>query len=70
MPTEQTTAPLLTVEVLPDYKPTIGRWLWLLEETRRETKEALIGLDPAALDWIPTPGTENTIGTLLYHIAL
>jgi uncharacterized damage-inducible protein DinB len=68
--TEETTAPLLTVEVLPDYEPTIGRWLWLLEETRRETKEALIGLDPAALDWIPAPGTENTIGTLLYHIAL
>ena len=70
MPVEKTTAPLLSVEALPHYEPTVGRWLWLLEATRRETKEALIGLTPAALDWIPAPGTENSIGTLLYHIAL
>jgi uncharacterized damage-inducible protein DinB len=67
---EETTAPLLTVEVLPHYEPTVGRWLWVLEETRRETKEALTGLTPAALDWTPAPGTENSIGTLLYHISL
>lgn len=70
MSKEETTAPLLTVEALPHYEPTIGRWLWLLEETRRETKEALIGLDADALDWTPAAGTENSIGTLLYHIAL
>lgn len=51
------------------YEPTIGRWLWLLEETRRETRETLIGLAPSALDWIPAPG-DNSIGTLLYHLAL
>ena len=68
MPTGAT-APLLSVEPLPGYEPTIGRWLWLLEDTRRETKEALTGLAPAALDWVPPHG-ENTIGTVLYHIAL
>lgn len=68
MPTE-TTAPLLSVAPLPGYEPTIGRWLWLLDDARRETKEALIGLTPAILDWVP-PRSENSIGTLLYHIAL
>jgi len=68
LPTE-TTAPLLSVEPLPGYEPTIGRWLWLLEDTRRETKEALSGLAPAALDWIPAQ-SENSIGTVLYHVAL
>jgi len=69
LPTEST-APLLSVEPLPGYEPTIGRWLWVLEDTRRETKEeALTGLLPAALDWTP-PHVQNSIGTLLYHIAL
>src|SRR5262249_29663121 len=51
------------------YEPTIGRWLWLLEDTRRETKEALENLAPVALDWAPTQN-DNSIGTLLYHIAI
>jgi uncharacterized damage-inducible protein DinB len=61
--------PLLSIEPLPQYEPTIGRWLWLLEDTRRETKEILADLAPAALDWTPAHN-ENSIGTLLYHIAL
>jgi uncharacterized damage-inducible protein DinB len=71
LPTESTesTVPLLSVEPLPGYEPTIGRWLWLLEDTRRETKEVSAGIAPAALDWIPPQG-ENSIGTLLYHIGL
>jgi uncharacterized damage-inducible protein DinB len=68
LPTEPT-ARLLSVEPLPTYEPTIGRCLWLLEDTRRETKEALTGLAPATLDWAPGP-RDNSIGTLLYHIAL
>jgi uncharacterized damage-inducible protein DinB len=60
---------LHTVEPLSPYEPVIGRWLWSLEETRRETREALNGLAPAYLTWIPAP-RENSIGTLLYHIAL
>jgi uncharacterized damage-inducible protein DinB len=68
LPTESA-APLRSVEPLSGYAPTIGRWLWLLEDTRRETKEALTGLVPVALDWTPHQG-ENSIGSLLYHIAL
>ena len=59
----------LSVEPLPSYEPIIGRWLWALEDTRRETKLALVNLDPSLLDWISSP-TENSIGSLLYHIGL
>lgn len=68
MPTE-TDAPLLIVESLPTYEPTIGRWLWQLDDTRRETKEALTGLAPSTLDWTPARGS-NSIGILLYDTAL
>jgi uncharacterized damage-inducible protein DinB len=59
----------LSVEPLPTYEPTIGRWLWALEDTRRETKMALANLDPSMIDWTPSQA-ENSIGTLLYHIGL
>lgn len=49
--------------------PELGRWLWALEDTRARTKETLAGLDQAGLDWTG-PGVENSIGSLLYHIAL
>lgn len=68
MPIE-TDAPLLNVESLLTYEPTIGRWLWQLEDTRHETKEALVGIAPIALDWAPAESS-NSIGTLLYHMAL
>ncbi len=68
-PEEDLTTSLLDVEPLPGYEPTIGRWLWQLEDTRHETKEAVTGLVPATLDWTPHVG-ENSISTLLYHIAL
>jgi len=67
--TTNTNPSLEIVEPLPGYEPTIGRWLWSLEDTRRETKEAIANLTPSALDWAPASG-DNTIGTLLYHIAL
>jgi uncharacterized damage-inducible protein DinB len=59
----------LSVEPLPAHEPTIGRWLWALEDTRRETIMALVNLDPSMLDWTPSQA-ENSIGTLLYHIGL
>ena len=49
--------------------PELGRWLWALEDTRARTKETLAGLDQATLDWTG-PGVANSIGSLLYHIAL
>jgi uncharacterized damage-inducible protein DinB len=57
------------VEVPPGYAPEIGRWLWALQDGRQLTKEALAGLNPQAVDWVP-PAGGNSIGTLLYHLAL
>jgi uncharacterized damage-inducible protein DinB len=49
--------------------PELGRWLWALEDTRARTKATVNGLDQDGLDWTG-PGVENSIGSLLYHIAL
>jgi uncharacterized damage-inducible protein DinB len=57
------------IEALPGYGLEIGRWLWALEDGRRRTKEALVGIDPRAVDWAPPEGG-NSIGTILYHLAL
>ena len=57
------------IEALPGYDLEIGRWLWTLEDGRRLTKEALVGIDPRAVDWAPPEGS-NSIGTILYHLAL
>lgn len=54
---------------LPGYDPEVGRWLWALQDTRQLTLSSLEGLTTADLDAKP-PGADNTIGVLLYHIAL
>jgi uncharacterized damage-inducible protein DinB len=48
--------------------PTIASLLWMMEDSRRLTLEAVAGLDLATLDWEPEIGG-NSIGALLYHIA-
>ena len=50
------------------YEPTIARWVWALEDTRRRTKRCLDGIADEIIDWIPPEGS-NSIGTVLYHIA-
>ncbi len=42
--------------------------LWMLQESRRRTVQALEGLDELLLDWRPDRGA-NSIAALLYHIA-
>ena len=59
----------LSVIALPGYDPEIGRWLWALEDTRHETLKSLDGLSDEDLDSLPQ-GANNTIGALLYHIAI
>ena len=57
------------VQPVTSLHPEIGRALWTLEFARQRTHELLDQIDPAALDWQPD-WTLNSIGTLLYHIAL
>jgi len=58
----------LVIEPAPADDQTIGHWLGALQEARGRTLESLGGLDARALDW--HLGDNNTIGTLLYHIAV
>jgi hypothetical protein len=49
--------------------PEVGRWLAALEDGRRDTLRELERVTPAMIDWYPDAPL-NSIGTLLYHIAL
>lgn len=49
--------------------PEVGRWLAALEDGRRDTLRELEGVRAEMLDWYPDAPL-NSIGTLLYHIAL
>ena len=60
---------LLAVTPLSGYEPEIGRWLWALEEVRGRLKRDLLDISPSVIDWA-TPHRVNSIGTLLYHIAV
>lgn len=57
----------LEVLGIPGYPPEIGKVLWRLEDCRRRTLHVLEDLPKVYLDH-EVQG--NTIGTLLYHIAL
>jgi uncharacterized damage-inducible protein DinB len=59
---------LLLLEPLPGYAPGIDRALAAFEDSRQRTKEALGDLPRAVLDWTPS-SWQNSIGSLLYHIA-
>ncbi len=61
----------LQITPLGGYEPEIGRWLWALEDVRRRyTLQLVNDLDERLVDWEGPDGQENTIGSLLYHIAL
>jgi uncharacterized damage-inducible protein DinB len=49
--------------------PEVGRWLAALEDARRDTIGELSGVTSELLDWRPDAPL-NSIGTLLYHIAV
>jgi uncharacterized damage-inducible protein DinB len=57
----------LAIEVVEECEPEIGRLLWQLEVARERLKGKVVGLEAAVLD-AQLPG-ENSIGSLLYHIA-
>ncbi len=60
-------------EVTPPsgYDALAGRWLWAMQEARKRTLRLLEdeSLGQQLLDWEGPDGNENTIGSLLYHIA-
>jgi DinB superfamily len=58
----------LVLEPIGD-DPEVGRWLAALEDGRRDTLRELDRVTPAMVDWYPDAPL-NSIGTLLYHIAL
>jgi hypothetical protein len=47
----------------------LGRWLWAMEDTRARLLTLLEGVTQEELDWTG-PGVENSIGSLMYHVAL
>ena len=49
--------------------PEVGRWLSAMEHGRRDTLRELEGVSDNWIDLRP-PASENSIGTLLYHVAL
>jgi len=49
--------------------PEVGRWLAALEDGRRDTLRELEGVTPVMVDRRPD-GPLDSMGTLLYHIAL
>lgn len=59
---------ILQIAPLDGFVPDIGRALWMLEDTRNETGRILEGISPEVIDW--QPPVANSIGTLLYHIAV
>lgn len=59
----------LVVEPVPAGAGDIGAWSAALTDCRARTLKAIAGIDQNELDWRP-PDWPNSIGTLLYHIAL
>jgi hypothetical protein len=51
------------------HDPEVGRWLAAMEDARTDTQHEVAGVTQEMLDWRPD-GPLNSIGTLLYHIAL
>jgi uncharacterized damage-inducible protein DinB len=49
--------------------PEVGRWLAALEDGRGDTLNELATVTPEMVDWYPDAPL-NSIGSLLYHIAL
>ncbi len=59
----------LVVTALQVSEPEIGRLLWMFQDTRTRTLQSLEGFDPAHVNLVPDQ-FENSIGSLLYHIAV
>lgn len=61
---------ILEVRPPAGYAPEVAGWLWAMEAARERTKRHMSGLGQDVVDWAGPDGTENSIGTLLYHVAI
>jgi uncharacterized damage-inducible protein DinB len=59
---------VLSLEPIAD-DPEVGRWLSAMEDSRRDTVKVLEGVSDDMVDRRP-PGSDNSIGSILYHVAL
>lgn len=50
------------------HAPAVARLRWMIEDTRQLTFETLADMPDTRLDWTPPVG--DSVGTLLYHIAV
>ena len=57
----------LVASVVGGYEPEVGAAIWRLEDTRERTMRLLRDMPP---DYVERDTGRNTIGTILYHIAL
>ena len=60
--------PRLIIDPVPVANLAIGRLLAVMQNSRRRTKRVLQGVPQSTLDF-QAAGYQNSIGTLLYHIA-
>lgn len=66
-----------TIDAMGSYPgavPEIGVWLWAMEEARRNLLATLKRIERAGfgqefIDWRGPDGNDNSVGSLLYHIA-
>lgn len=59
----------LQIHIAPEtHAPAVARLRWMIEDTRQLTFETLADIPDAWLDWTPPVG--DSVGTLLYHIAV
>lgn len=61
---------ILDVRPPAGYTPEVAAWLWAMDAARERTKLHVSGLSQDIVDWAEPDGTGNSIGTLLYHIAI
>lgn len=63
-----------TMGAYPGAIPQVGVWLWAMQEARRNLLTTLGRIERAGfgqefIDWRGADGNDNSVGTLLYHIA-
>lgn len=58
---------IMITPAIPGYSPEVGMALWRLEDSRRRT---LAFLDEMPAEYVNRDYQGNTIGTILYHLAL